>query len=284
MFKRKATALWAAVCALALITACGAGAVGLPNPVRDVTAEELQAETGVSFPLPEAAREATYSIIEVQGEEDISQAQFTLEGVRYCCRMQSGDERRDISGMYYEWAAEDSVDMANAQAEARYNQGEAGIILWYSGIRGLACSVSMDTGATLEALGAIATTIDAGQGPKDDDGRRGVEYDYDIQENTDLTVRLPANPTTGYQWTFQISRETALRCEQEEYVPDENPQGLVGSGGTYVATFSPTMQDGGWVNLRFRYVREWEPEEPAQTYVFRLWIDEAGLLSVEGVD
>ena len=50
MFQRKTRALWAAVCVLALIPAFGVGAAGLPNPVREVTAEELREKTGIVFP------------------------------------------------------------------------------------------------------------------------------------------------------------------------------------------------------------------------------------------
>lgn len=281
MLKRIAAIAWVAVCALALVTASSAGAVALPNPVREVTAQEFQEEMGVSFTLPEGAQETAYSIIDMREEEDIGQVQFVLDGVHYGCRVQPGVEQKDISGMYYEWTAEESVDLSGVQAEALYNEGEAGILLWYNADRQLAYSVSMGTGATMDALVAVAEAITAGE--EADDGDESLRVTYELEEETTLTVRLRENPTTGYEWTYEISDEALLKCEKEEYVPDGSEKDLVGAGGTYVAVFSPALEGAGAVKLTFRLARDWEAEQPLQTHTFNLWIYEAGTLSVEGV-
>lgn len=280
MGKKRAARLWAAVCALTLITVSWAGAVGLPNPVREATAREIQERMGAPVAVPQGAQDVAYSLIDMTDEEEIAQVQFTLDGIQYCFRTQPGDGLADISGMYYEWTKEDLAPLPGLEAEAHYNEGEAGILLWYHQGRGLACSVSMDTGATLEALVALAQPVAAGQNAE----AEPMALTYDLEGETVLTVRLQANPTTGYQWTYEISDPKLLACEKEEYVPDENSQGLMGAGGTYVAVFSPTTQGAGAVELTFRYARQWESgEEPVETYTFQLWIMESGTLSVEGI-
>ena len=151
MLKKKAMVFITCFCVLAVTVA---GAVGLPNPVRDVTSEEMINETGISFVIPEGVTDEIYSIITM--EADISQVQFTLDGIEYCYRIQPSDELSDISGMHYEWTVNSIVELPYAEAEVHFNEGEAGIILWYSAVMGLICSVSMDSGATEAALVAAA--------------------------------------------------------------------------------------------------------------------------------
>lgn len=52
-----------------------------------------------------------------------------------------------------------------------------------------------------------------------------------------LTVRLDANATTGYSWTYEIDNPTVLELVTAEYVPYENEEGLLGVGGEWVASF-----------------------------------------------
>ena len=160
MLRRITTLLLAAMIAF---TATAAIASGIENPVRDVTAEEMLEETGVSFPVPQGARDVSYAIIEIEGEGDISQVQFTMDGILYCCRIQMADAPNDISGMHYDWTAEATVQLPYWEAVARYIEGEAGVIQWYNILMGLNCSVSMDTGASEAALTGVAEPIAAEQ-------------------------------------------------------------------------------------------------------------------------
>ncbi|MDO4829774.1 MAG: protease inhibitor I42 family protein [Clostridia bacterium] len=52
-----------------------------------------------------------------------------------------------------------------------------------------------------------------------------------------LTVRLDANATTGYSWTYEIDNPAVLELVTAEYVPYENEEGLLGVGGEWVASF-----------------------------------------------
>ena len=46
-----------------------------------------------------------------------------------------------------------------------------------------------------------------------------------------LTVRLDANATTGYSWTYEIDNPAVLELVTAEYAPFENEEGLLGVGG-----------------------------------------------------
>ena len=108
------------------------------------------------------------------------------------------------------------------------------------------------------------------------------EAAYTIEDEMILTVSLEANETTGYSWSYAISDEELLVCDGEEYIGDEGAEGMVGTGGTYVAKFSPTTKGAGWVTITFSYARPWETaEEPMETRELNVWITEAGTLSVE---
>ena len=61
---------------------------------------------------------------------------------------------------------------------------------------------------------------------------------YEIEPDAGvLTVRLSANATTGYEWTFTSTDESAVELITSEYIADEAAADQVGVGGTYVASF-----------------------------------------------
>jgi inhibitor of cysteine peptidase len=74
-----------------------------------------------------------------------------------------------------------------------------------------------------------------------------------------VVVSLDANVTTGYEWQFTAG--DTLVIEKSEYVPDPNPDELVGSGGTQVVTLRVTK--AGTSALTGIYVRPWETPSPS---------------------
>ncbi len=66
-----------------------------------------------------------------------------------------------------------------------------------------------------------------------------------------LTVRLDANATTGYSWTYEIDNPAVLELVTAEYVPYENEEGLLGVGGEWVASFHGLT--AGTANLTLYY-------------------------------
>ena len=89
--------------------------VGLANPWREATEEECNQLAGNGFSAPDGASNVKWSIMDT-GEEyrELVQMCFDLDGLSFTARQQNtGDEPQDISGMFYEWTAEEDVTLAN---------------------------------------------------------------------------------------------------------------------------------------------------------------------------
>ena len=74
----------------------------------------------------------------------------------------------------------------------------------------------------------------------------------DLQIGDRIELRLPANPSTGYQWTFDTNGGAAVLIEKA-YIADPAPEGLVGSGGTRVFVFE--QRPGPDTEISLRYAR-----------------------------
>jgi inhibitor of cysteine peptidase len=71
----------------------------------------------------------------------------------------------------------------------------------------------------------------------------------------DFSIRLPANPTTGYSWRIQeISGGEVVRFISSAYEGPESDR--VGAGGVEVWTFQAMR--AGEARIEFLYVRPWE--------------------------
>ena len=90
----------------------------------------------------------------------------------------------------------------------------------------------------------------------------------DSQSNA--TIILEGNPTTGYEWFFTISPEGVVILSSADYVVD-NPD-ADGSGGTYFFTFEPVSP--GKAEITFEYYRDWEDDPPLDTEVYQATVDE----------
>ena len=76
-----------------------------------------------------------------------------------------------------------------------------------------------------------------------------------------IIVRLRGNPTTGYSWYLkEIEGEAIEQVGKVKYVPRKVPRGIVGSGGTFVATFRAAKP--GEAAVLMVYVRPWEKKKP----------------------
>lgn len=96
-----------------------------------------------------------------------------------------------------------------------------------------------------------------------------------------INVNLPANATTGYAWSCEISDPKLVANVSEEYVPDSADDGALGVGGLWNARFEGTQNEegeGGDVTLTFRYQRG--VEAPVATCVARMWLVENGQFEI----
>lgn len=96
-----------------------------------------------------------------------------------------------------------------------------------------------------------------------------------------LLVTLFENPTTGYQWIFEISQEEILEFHQQEFIEwkerskdEEQPVGV----GRY-AQWEFRSLNPGFSQIRFFYVRSWEePLKPVDVRVFNVEVlDQPGV-------
>lgn len=162
---RKLTCLLAAAILLLLLTACGGAepdeSVEMGNPLRAATAEQIEAQFGAVFSVPDNAEGVQYTII--TGDAPIAELHCTVEGDDCRCRVQSADipaeELPDISGMYFTWTSKASALVGYNEAVLTWNEGEEGVIRWYDYAPGLLYSVSLSSGATQARLEALAEAL-----------------------------------------------------------------------------------------------------------------------------
>ena len=107
---------------------------------------------------------------------------------------------------------------------------------------------------------------------------------YELSEDeTVLTITLPANATTGYEWDFVISDPETFELVTQEYVQEKGSQDREGAGGTWVASFMGTFKKAGSVDLTLNYKRSWE-DEAAETRLVKVFVSENNQLEVVSAD
>ena len=84
------------------------------------------------------------------------------------------------------------------------------------------------------------------------------------------TIRLEANPTTGYQWEpASAPDESVIRVVSDRYEAEATE--VVGSGGTQEIVIEGT--GAGTTTFELRYVRPWEEGgTPAETATFDITV------------
>ena len=68
-----------------------------------------------------------------------------------------------------------------------------------------------------------------------------------------IIIRLPENPTTGYQWTVEMVDAATLALQRTEFSPA--PEAGVGSGGGKTFTFK--AQKPGTAHIQLKLWRAW---------------------------
>jgi len=150
-----------ALCLLLVLAGCGkktadageqTGTVGVVNPVRSSTAEEILEKDGVAMQLPAGAENARWSRITMQ-ETVLAQVTFELEGESLCFRAQKTAGPEDISGMYYEWGQPEGGEVPADAPRCFVNETGQGVLLWYAD--GVSFSLSMSENASADILTAV---------------------------------------------------------------------------------------------------------------------------------
>ncbi len=83
-----------------------------------------------------------------------------------------------------------------------------------------------------------------------------------LEVGGELTITLPANPSTGYSWVVTALNPALLtQIGEPEFSAESN---LIGAGGTMTFRFQGTA--AGQDSLQLDYLRPWEDNEPLDTY------------------
>ncbi len=126
-------------------------AVGIANPWHDSSEEEAYQLIANGFSAPEGATNVTWSKMD-NGDWPLIQMTFELDGNEFTAREQTtGDTYEDLSGMYYEWTAEDTGNLGgwrDGLMEAKFyryigEEGYVDVVTWYDVEIGLSYSLSV---------------------------------------------------------------------------------------------------------------------------------------------
>ncbi len=92
--------------------------------------------------------------------------------------------------------------------------------------------------------------------------------DIDLTTGSMLIVKLPSNPSTGYNWTV-AGDPAPLKLQKSSFVRSKSKSGVVGSAGT--AVFRLSASSAGMATLNLVYRRSWEYNvAPMKTFTVRV--------------
>lgn len=163
--KKKIAAL---LCVIILVSLCGCARqtapssepepyTGMANPMVESSPEDIMNTLGVSFVVPEGAKDVQYFII--SGE--MAHMMFTLDGVECIARIKPTAEAEDISGMYFE-AKPIKAEVGRCPANVMLAEDEGkrvGFCTWFDAAPGISYCVVMRDGADAESLLALAEAV-----------------------------------------------------------------------------------------------------------------------------
>ncbi len=122
--------------------------IGMPNPWTESDEQGVLEATGFDIKAPEGATDVYYSYMK---EDKLAQLSYTLDDISWVYRMEPADKLTDISGMYYDWTAEETEDDTVSGREAVYygrvakegsDTEDVQLVNWYDAVTGVTYSLS----------------------------------------------------------------------------------------------------------------------------------------------
>lgn len=135
--------------------------IGMPNPIRESTAEDILNTLGVTFSVPDGAEKVQYSVI----GDSLAQMDFVWNNAECTARAEPCGETslKDISGFYYNWKNSAELKVGYNEAKANWikdeNGNSVGICIWWDAAPGIMYSVSMKSNANAENLKKLANAV-----------------------------------------------------------------------------------------------------------------------------
>ena len=92
-------------------------------------------------------------------------------------------------------------------------------------------------------------------------------------------ISLASNPTTGYEWSYEIVG-SSVEFKEKSYTSDDKTGKLIGAGGTDSFTFE-AVKDGK-TTVIFTYARSWEAtDSTTRTFTFTVSGDEVTVAEIK---
>ena len=99
------------------------------------------------------------------------------------------------------------------------------------------------------------------------------------KEPQTATLKLAANPTTGYEWSF--TQTPNLFDVSSEYVQDETDEEMVGVGGIETFTLTPTK--AGSTEINFYYKQPWDEDSLDTRLTYQVTVDKNMQITVDAM-
>ena len=127
------------------------------------TAQDIVERLGYPMAVaPEGAQDVTYNAFALD-DLTVGETVFTLDGVTYSYRTAATGEVRedfaDISGLTQDFSENEESQVQYCPARIACDPGGAGKIVWFDVVPGLLYSLSMDQGASPEALQSMTEQL-----------------------------------------------------------------------------------------------------------------------------
>ncbi len=97
-----------------------------------------------------------------------------------------------------------------------------------------------------------------------------------IAAGGDFSIALESNPTTGYQWKcVGIEQETTVveQAGEPVYQQDENPEGMMGVGGTETWNFKAVLKGEAVIQLGYYPPGSGNEGNPAQIKLYHIFVE-----------
>jgi len=94
--------------------------------------------------------------------------------------------------------------------------------------------------------------------------------EFEVEIGDKITVELCSNPTTGFEWDYEMTIENVVKEEDHDF---EEPDGdVIGAAGIEVWTFEAVEK--GTTEVRMEYSQPWEGGLKAEwTYTITVTVD-----------
>lgn len=127
------------------------------------TANEIVEALGYDVNVaPAGAADVAYQVFLMQ-DLTVAETTFVLNGAKYVFRMAAtlevSEDFADISGEKKAYAVNKSGEVGWCPARLSYDEGEGGKIIWFDVVPGILYSLSVDTGASEDALTQMALQL-----------------------------------------------------------------------------------------------------------------------------